>query len=138
MLAATNIGTGEVLFDANKSHKAADVLAFIKCIDLHGPKDLGVHVVLDNLSAHEASPVATWLGDPSGHIGTCTSRRPARRGSTSSVAGSTSRRDAISGGGAFTSLPNLIEATEIWTEHGNDDPEPCVWHKPPEEIIARV
>ena len=40
--------------------------------------------------------------------------------------------------GVFTSVPNLIEAIEIWTEHWNDDPKPFVWHKQAEEIIAKV
>ncbi len=64
LFAAMNIATGEVLYDTKKSHKATDVLAFFKLIDLHVPKDLEIHVVLDNLSAHKAPPVAKWLADP--------------------------------------------------------------------------
>ncbi len=40
--------------------------------------------------------------------------------------------------GVFTSVPHLIDAIEIWTEHWNDDPKPFVWHKQAEEIIAKV
>src|SRR5665213_2041336 len=80
LFAAMNVGTGEVLFDTKKSHKATDVLAFFKYIDLHVPKHLDVHVVLDNLSAHKAPPVAKWLEDPNVPGGICTSRRPRRRG----------------------------------------------------------
>jgi len=58
LLAAMNVGTGEVLYDTKKSHKATDVLAFFKFIGLHVPRDVDVHVVLDNLSAHKAPPVA--------------------------------------------------------------------------------
>lgn len=64
LFAAMNLGTGEVLFDTKKSHKATDVLAFFKFIDLHVRRDLDIHVVLDNLSAHKAPPVAKWLADP--------------------------------------------------------------------------
>jgi hypothetical protein len=35
-------------------------------------------------------------------------------------------------------VPNLIEAIELRAEHWNDDPQPFVWHKPAEEIIAKV
>ena len=38
----------------------------------------------------------------------------------------------------FTSVPQLIEASELRTEYGNDDPTPCVWHKQAEAIIAKV
>jgi hypothetical protein len=38
----------------------------------------------------------------------------------------------------FTSVTDLIEAIEIWTEHWNHDPKPFIWHKTAEEIIAKV
>ncbi len=64
LFAALNVGTGEVLHQTRKRHTANDVLAFFKWIDLHVPRDLEIHVVLDNLSAHTAPPVAEWLAHP--------------------------------------------------------------------------
>lgn len=32
----------------------------------------------------------------------------------------------------------FVEAIETWVAHYNDDPEPIVWHKTAEEIIAKV
>ena len=63
LFAAMNVATGEVLYDT-KRHSATEVLAFFKFIDAHVPRDLDVHVVLDNLSAHKAPPVAKWLAHP--------------------------------------------------------------------------
>jgi transposase len=31
---------------------------------MHVPRELDVHAVLDNLSAHKSEPVRTWLADP--------------------------------------------------------------------------
>ncbi len=138
LFAAMNVATGEVLYDTRKSHKATDVLRFFKLIDLHVQKDLDVHVILDNLSAHKAPAVRDWLADPRRarwHLhftptssswlnlverwfGELTERRLKR--------------------GVFTSVPNLIEAIELWAEHWNDDPKPFVWHKPAQDIIAKV
>ena len=138
LFAAMNVATGEVLYDTRRSHTAADVLRFFKLIDLHVPKHLEVHVVLDNLSAHKAPPVATWLADPKRarwHLhftptssswlnlverwfGELTERRLRR--------------------GVFTSVPDLINAIETWTEHWNDDPPPFIWHKTAQEIIKKV
>jgi hypothetical protein len=64
LFAALNVGTGEVLHQTRKKHTAKDVLAFFKWIDLHVPRDLEIHVVLDNLSAHSAPPVTEWLAHP--------------------------------------------------------------------------
>jgi len=138
LFAAMNVATGEVLYDTRTSHKAADVLRFFKLIDLHVPKELEVHVILDNLSAHKAPALSDWLADPKRarwHLhftptssswlnlverwfGELTERRLRR--------------------GVFSSVPHLIEAIELWAEHWNDNPKPFVWHKPAQEIIAKV
>jgi DDE superfamily endonuclease len=61
LFAAMNIATGEVLTDTQKRHAATDVLRFFKQIDASVPRGLAVHVVLDNLSAHSAPEITTWL-----------------------------------------------------------------------------
>ncbi len=138
LFAAMDVATGHVLYDTKKSHKATDVLRFFKLIDLHVPKELEIHVVLDNLSAHKAPPVRDWLADPK------RARWHLHFTPTSSswcnlverwFAELTERRLRR---GVFTSVANLTEAIEQWTEHWNDDPKPFVWKKPAEEIIAKV
>ena len=79
LFAALNIATGEVIYDTRKRHTAADVFGFFKLIDLHVPRDLDIHVVLDNLSAHSA-PESSWLAPRREPAGTCTSRPRAHRG----------------------------------------------------------
>jgi transposase len=138
LFAAMNVATGEVLYDTRKRHTANDVLAFFKLIDLHVPEDQEIHVVLDNLSAHKAPPVATWLANPKrarwhlhftptssswlnlveGWFSLLTKRRLQR--------------------GVFSSVDALIEAIEIWAEHWNDDPQPFVWTKTADAILAKA
>ena len=138
LFAALNVGTGEVLHQTRKSHAGRDVLAFFKWIDLHVPADLEVHVVLDNLSAHSAPPVAEWLADPK------RSRWHLHFTPTSAswlnlvegwFAQLTNRRLKH---GVFTSVGELIEAIDRWASHWNDDPAPFVWHTPAKKIIAKV
>ncbi|MEE8457154.1 MAG: transposase, partial [Acidimicrobiia bacterium] len=31
--------------------------------------------------------------------------------------------------GSFTSVDQLIDSIEVWTEHWNKDPKPFIWHK---------
>ena len=133
-----NVATGEVLYDTRKSHKSTDVLQFFKLIDLHVAKDLDIHVVLDNLSAHKAPPVAKWLADPKRarwhlHFTPTSSSWLNLVESWFSIL--TERRLRR---GAFTSVDHLVVEIETWAEHWNDDPKPFVWKKPAEEIIAKV
>jgi len=138
LFAAMNVATGEVLYDCRKSHKSKDVLAFFKLIDLHVAADLDIHVVLDNLSAHMGPEVKTWLEHPK------RARWHLHFTPTSSSWVNLVERwfkeltDRRLRRGVFTSVPNLIDAIETWTEHWNDDPKPFVWHKPAQEIIAKV
>jgi DDE superfamily endonuclease len=64
LFAAMNLATGEVLTHLRKGHSGPDVLAFFPQIDRSVPRELDVHVVLDNLSAHTAPAVRDWLAHP--------------------------------------------------------------------------
>jgi transposase len=138
LFAAMNVATGEILYDTRKRHTANDVLAFFKLIDLHVPKDQEIHVVLDNLSAHKAPPVAEWLAHPKRarwHL----HFTPTSSSWLNQVEGwfslLTKRRLQR---GVFSSVDALIEAIETWAEHWNDDPHPFVWTKTAEAILAKA
>jgi transposase len=138
LFAALNVGTGEVLTDCRKHHKGVDVLRFFKLIDLHVEPGLDIHVILDNLSAHKSPEVKKWLANPARarwhlhFIPTSSSWLNLVERWFKELTDRRLRR------GAFTSVPNLIDAIETWVEHWNDDPKPFVWHKTAEEIITKV
>ena len=138
LFAALNVATGEVISDCRRRHTAADVLRFFKLIDLHVPRHLDVHVVLDNLSAHKAPEVQKWLAHPKRarwhlhFIPTSSSWLNLVERWFKELTDRRLRR------GTFTSIPALIEAIETYVEHWNDDPKPFMWHKTAEEIIAKV
>jgi transposase len=138
LFAALNVATGEVLYDCRTQHTGKDVLAFFKLIDLHVPRDLEVHVVLDNLSAHAGPEVTRWLDHPQ------RARWHLHFTPTSSSWLNLVERwfkeltDRRLRRGVFTSVGDLIDAIELWAEHWNDDPKPFIWHKTANEIIAKV
>ena len=137
LFAAMKVATGEVLYDTRQSHTAKDVLAFFKLIDLHVAKDLEIHVVLDNLSAHKAPPVAEWLAHPKRarwHLHftpTSSSWLNLVEGWFSLLTKKRLQR------GVFNSIDALTEAIELWTEHWNDDPKPFIWTKTAEAILTK-
>ena len=138
LFAALNVVTGEVLYDCRKRHTGKDVLAFFKLIDLHVPRDLAVHVVLDNLSAHMGPEVTRWLDHPK------RARWHLHFTPTSSSWLNLVERwfkeitDRRLRRGVFSSVTDLVDAIETWAEHWNDDPKPFVWHKTASEIIEKV
>jgi transposase len=61
LFAALNMATGSVITDIRKSHNSADFIAFLNKVNRQVPKDLAVHVILDNLSTHKTPAVHAWL-----------------------------------------------------------------------------
>jgi transposase len=138
LFAALNVGTGEVLHQTRRSHTSSDVLSFFRWIDLHTPRDLEIHVVLDNLSAHNGPEVREWLAKPR------QARWHLHFTPTSSswlnlvegwFAQLTNKRLRT---GSFNSVADLTEAIDVWVSHWNDDPKPFLWAKTATEIITKV
>ena len=131
LFAAMNLGTGEVLTGLNKGHTGADVLKFFKQIDATVPRGLGVHVVLDNLSAHSTPEIKTWLAHRDRrrwHLH-FTPRRA--RGSTSSSAGSkNSPTDASAAEPSPASL-NSAKRSRPGPSTGTPTPDPSSGKPPP-------
>lgn len=138
LFCAMDLATGQVLYDTKKRHSASEVVSFFRFIDLHVDKDLDVHVVLDNLSAHKADEVRTWLAHPK-----------RRRWHLHFTPTSSSWLNLVEGwfaqltnrrlkNGVFTSVDDLEEAIGIWAEGWNEDPKPFVWKKNADDIITKV
>jgi transposase len=138
LFAALNTATGEVMTHCHKGHTSADVLAFFKMIDRSVARNLQIHVVLDNLSAHKGPEIKEWLADPKRR------RWHLHFTPTSSSWVNLVERwfkeltDRRLRRGTFTSVPALVEAIQLWAEHWNEEPKPFVWHAAAEEIIAKV
>ncbi len=137
LFAAMNVATGHVLYDTKARHSSKEVLDFFTFIDLHVAKDLEIHVVLDNLSA-KAEPVAKWLAHPKRarwHLHFTPTSSSWLNLDESWFAQLTNRRLKK---GTFTSVNQFEDAIGTWTEGWNEDPQPFIWKKPADEIIAKV
>ncbi|WP_298337469.1 IS630 family transposase [Ferrimicrobium sp.] len=61
LYAALDVASGKVITKMTVAHRAIEFIEFLELIDRQVPKELGVHVVLDNYAAHETESVRTWL-----------------------------------------------------------------------------
>jgi transposase len=138
LFAAMNVATGEVLTDLRKGHAGPDVLRFFKQIDAAVPHGLGVHVILDNLSAHSTPEIAKWLA-----------HKDRRRWHLHYTPTSSSWLNLVERWfkeltdkrlrrGTFGSVTELTEAITTWAAHWNLDPKPFIWKATAEDIIAKV
>ena len=61
LYAAFNVLTGEVMGKVTELHRAKEFLDFMREIERSAPKDLDLHVILDNSSTHKTEDVNKWL-----------------------------------------------------------------------------
>ena len=88
LFAAYDIASGSVIAQSYRRHRHQEFLRFLKLIDAAVPKDLDLHLVLDNYATHKTPAIKDWLARHPASA--CTSPRPAAPGSTSSTSGSLS------------------------------------------------
>src|SRR4030066_2591898 len=61
LFAALNILDGKVISACMQKHRQDGFLKFFKKIDKENPKDLDLHLVVDNYGAHKTPRIQTWL-----------------------------------------------------------------------------
>jgi DDE superfamily endonuclease len=64
LFAALEVATGKVITQQRPSHTSAEFVVFLNKINREVPAGLDVHVVLDNLSTHNAQPTAPSMTSP--------------------------------------------------------------------------
>ena len=138
LFAAMDMATGHVVNHCFKRHRAKEFLAFLKMVDGQVPRDLEIHMILDNYATHKHADVVAWLAKPRQkrwHLHftpTSSSWSNLIERWFKELTDKQLRRDS------FTSVDQLIDAIELWAEHWNDDPKPFIWHRTAEEIIAKI
>jgi transposase len=61
LFAAYDAGSGSVIAPSCRRHRHQEFLRFLKLIDAAVPKDLDLHLVLDNYAARKTPAIHRWL-----------------------------------------------------------------------------
>lgn len=136
LFAALDVASGKVIGECYPLKRAAEFRRFLGVIDKNVPKDLAVHIVVDNSSIHASPPIRRWL------------RRHPRfqlhfTPTYSSWLNLIERwfaklTDESLRRGSHVSTRELRTAIEQYIDATNDDPRPFVWTKSADEILASV
>lgn len=59
--AALNVFTGELIGQCKQRHWHQEFLSFLKTVEKQTPKDMDLHVIVDNYSTHKHQKVKNWL-----------------------------------------------------------------------------
>src|ERR1700752_1903795 len=136
LFAALDVLTGMIISQCMPRHRHQEWLKFLKTIDRQVPKDLQIHLILDNYATHKHEEVRTWLDKhPRFHLHfTPTS---------SSWLNLVERwfrelTDKALRRGVFPSGPALVASIQEYIDAHNNDPSPYVWTATAESILAKV
>ncbi len=136
LFAALNVVDGSVISTCMARHRHQEWLAFLRRIDRQTPKELDLHLILDNYQTHKHPKVKQWLAKhPRFHmhyIPTSSSWLNMVERVFAELTQKTIRR------GAFRSVPDLIAAIEDFLDHRNANPKPFTWTATAKAIIEKV
>ena len=61
LFAAYDVGSGSVIAQSYRRHRHQEFLRFLKLIDVAVPRDLDLHLILDNYATHKTPVIHQWL-----------------------------------------------------------------------------
>src|SRR5579863_2675472 len=136
LFAALNVATGKVIARCKQKHRSTDLVAFLCDIDQQVEPDLQIHVVLDNLSAHQSPVVKRWLlRTPRFHFH-FTPTYSSWLNLVERFFGLLTQ-EALKRG-SHTSIPQLRRAILEYVEAHNDKRKTFRWTKTADEILDKM
>jgi transposase len=133
LFAAFDIGSGSVIAHHYRRHRHQEFLRFLKLIDAAVPKDLDLHLVLDNYATHKTPKVKEWLiRHPRFHLHFTPTSSSWLNLVERWFAELTNRKLRRS---AHRSVVELEADVRHWVKEWNTDPKPFVWTKTADQIL---
>jgi transposase len=136
LFAALNMLDGKVIGQCLPRHRHQEFLKFLRTIDRSTPKDLDLHLILENYATHNHPEVKAWLSKHPRFIfhfvPTSSSWLNMVERWLSQITQKRIRR------GTFPSVSHLIDAIIHYIESTNSNPKPFVWTATVEAILNKV
>lgn len=136
LFAALNVLDGTVIGECMPKHRQTEFLKFLKRIDGETPRDLDLHLIVDNYSPHKGAKTKQWLAKhPRFHFHftpTSASWLNLVERLFSELTIKRIRR------GIFKSVQALIESIMDFLKQHNQNPKIYIWTKDAETIIQKV
>ena len=136
LFAALNVADGTVIAHCEQRHRHQEWLRFLKTIDRQTPRDLDLHLIVDNYATHKHPQVKAWLAKhPRFHLHftpTSSSWVNLVEAFFSQITTKRIRR------GTFGSVSDLTSAIVAYIDEHNADPKPFVWTTSAASILDKV
>jgi transposase len=136
LFAALNYLDGKILSRTEIRHTHVEWLRFLKQLERDTPRDLDLHLIVDNYATHKHAEVKAWLARrPRFHLHFTPTGSSWLNLVERLFADIT--QDAIRDG-SFTSVRQLIATIEDYLALRNEQPKRYQWRAKGEEILAKI
>lgn len=136
LFAALDIKTGEIFAQCKKRHRHQEFLAFLNSLEANVPKDLELHLIVDNYSTHKHRKVKAWLArHPRYHLH-FTPTYASWLNQVERWFGLITQR-AIRRG-SFRNVRELIERIDRFVKSYNETARPFDWTATGDSIMAKL
>jgi transposase len=136
LFAALSMLDGQVIGACYPRHRHEEFLKFLRKLERETPRELDLHLIVDNYGTHKHPNVQKWLVKH-------------RRFKLHFTPTSSSWLNLVERWfreltqkrlrrGAFKSVPALVTAIDEYIMVNNENPRPFIWSKKAEEIVAKV
>jgi transposase len=136
LFAALDIATGQVIGKCFPRHRATEFRRFLDEIEANVPKDLDVHLVMDNYATHKTPLIRSWLAKrPRWHVHLTPT--------SSSWLNQVERFFALLTDkqirrGVHRNVADLQADISAFIDRHNADPKPFRWTKSADDILASI
>jgi len=136
LFAALDVANGEVIIQCKARHRHQEFLAFLRHVDKAVPKELDVHLIVDNYATHKHAKVKAWLARrPRFHVHftpTYASWLNLVERWFGIITQQAIRR------GSFSKVKTLVQRIDQFVKHYNASSRPFVWTATADSILAKV
>lgn len=136
LFAALDVMDGRVIAQCKPRHRHQEFLGFLRTIETNVPKQLDIHLIVDNYSTHKHAKVKAWLAArPRWHIHftpTYSSWLNQVERFFGLITDKAIRR------GSFRSVKELVDKIDHFIAHHNKTCQPFTWTATADSILAKL
>jgi len=136
LFAALDVKAGTVLGETYRRHRSIEFRKFLDRIDANVPPDLDVHIIMDNYGTHKTEIIRRWFAKrPRFHVHFTPTYGSWLNLVERWFAELTTKQIRR---GVHRSVAELQRAIKEFIDVSNDDPQPFVWTKTADQILASI
>ena len=136
LFAALDVASGKVIGECMNRHRHQQFIRFLRTIERNTPKNLDLHIIVDNYATHKHPKVKAWLARHKRFHLHFTPTSASWINQVERFFGLITD-DAIRRG-VFQSVADLEAAIERYLEQHNANPKPFLWTAEAVDILKKV